>query len=507
MEFMGNKKIFDTDRRIRLGIWGLGRGMAFFETCKFLNFDVVAGCDYNEDLRLNFSKHNPEAFVTADADEFLSQDFDAVLLATFFTAHGNDSIRCLEAGKHVLSECSSFFTLAEGVRLVETVEKKGLVYNLAENYPFSEANMYLARKWQEGLFGELMYAEYEYVHECRSLCYTYLNGIPVLPGNTAHNWRSWLNFHYYCTHSLGPVMVITGLRPTRVVSLPGQQRLPGYLVNDSQGMGGIAPSLINMSNGAIVRNLMGSTTNDSHVRRLWGTRGSSEIGCGKDLSLRLGASGHSPKLEVKPSWDDLGEIAKETGHGGGDFWVLYYFARQILFGTPAPFEVYSAADVTIAGIQAFRSSINNGEPMEIPDFRDPGMRKKYRNDNWSQEPYFAQHTVFPVDSDIDITKHFCSTMSELVKYSTIYRAYVDWASVQADLVDKSSLIKLLNDLIEAFPLLKETYAMARKLLDTYPSSDGARVIREMLVDVGDENIVMEDGFIEKLQQRMSELKA
>jgi predicted dehydrogenase len=220
-------KVFDTDRRIRLGIWGLGRGMSFYSTCRFLNIDVVAGCDYNEHMRKNFLEANPGAFATADADEFLKQDFDAVLLATFFPEHAGDAIRCLRAGKHVMSEVASFFTLAEGVQLVEEVEKSGLVYNQAENYPFVAANMYLARKWREGLFGELMYAEYEYVHECRSLCYTYIDGLPVQPGNTVHNWRSWLNFHYYCTHSLGPVMVITGTRPTRVAALPGKQHLAG----------------------------------------------------------------------------------------------------------------------------------------------------------------------------------------------------------------------------------------------------------------------------------------
>ncbi len=75
-------RVFDTDRRIRLGIWGLGRGMSFYGTCKFLNLDVVAGCDYTEHMRKNFLDSNPGAFVSADADEFLAQDFDAVLLAT-----------------------------------------------------------------------------------------------------------------------------------------------------------------------------------------------------------------------------------------------------------------------------------------------------------------------------------------------------------------------------------------------------------------------------------------
>ena len=186
-------KVFNTDKRIKLGIWGLGRGMNFFNTCKFLNIDVVAGCDFNEHMRVNFLQHNPGAYVTADADEFLKQDFDAVLLATFCPAHGPHAIQCLRAGKHVLSEVTSFFSMAEGVKLVEEVEKRKLIYNLAENYPFTEANMWLANRWKEGLFGDMIYAEYEYVHECRSLAYTYIDGLPVMPGHTVHNWRSWFN--------------------------------------------------------------------------------------------------------------------------------------------------------------------------------------------------------------------------------------------------------------------------------------------------------------------------
>jgi predicted dehydrogenase len=194
---MSASSVFNTDRRIRLGIWGLGRGMAFYETAAALSFDVVAGCDYNEHMRRKFLEANPGAFATADADEFLQQDFDAVLLATFCTGHAADALRCLAAGKHVLSEVTAFFTLSEGVELVAAVETSGLVYNLAENYPFIPVMRYLKRKWDEGLFGDLMYAEFEYVHECRSLAYTYIDGVPVEPGDNVHAWRSWLNFHYY----------------------------------------------------------------------------------------------------------------------------------------------------------------------------------------------------------------------------------------------------------------------------------------------------------------------
>ena len=261
-------RMFDTHRRIRLGIWGLGRGLHLAGICQGLNIDVVAGLDYSDYMRRQFSEQFPGAYVTDDVNSFLSSDCDAVLLASFFTNHANDAIACLQAGKHVLSEVTAFMTMADGVRLVDEVERTGLVYNMAENYPFTPENRWLARRWKEGLFGELMYGEYEYVHEVLSLAFTDINGVPLEPGSRVHAWRSWLHLHYYNTHSLGVVMEVTGTRPVEVCSLPGSVRLPGYLIRAGRGMGGVAPSLLRMSNGGLVRNLMGATTNDSHIQRL-----------------------------------------------------------------------------------------------------------------------------------------------------------------------------------------------------------------------------------------------
>ncbi len=162
------KNVFSTDHRIKLGIWGLGRGVNFVQSAAALNIDVVAGCDINPHMCENFRQAAPGAFITQDEDEFLAQDFDAVLIATYLRGHAKHTLKALAAGKHVMCEVTSFFTPAEGVAVVEAVEKSGKVYNLLENYPFSRENMYLRKLWQEGFFGEFMYAEYEYVHEYRT---------------------------------------------------------------------------------------------------------------------------------------------------------------------------------------------------------------------------------------------------------------------------------------------------------------------------------------------------
>jgi hypothetical protein len=497
-----SRGIFNTDRRIRLGIWGLGRGMNFYRTCRFLNIDVVAGCDFNDHMRARFLAENPESFVTADAEEFLAQEFDAVLLATFCPSHAADAIRCLQAGKHVLSEVTAFFTMAEGVRLVEEVERRGLVYQLAENYPFSAANMWLANRWREGLFGELMYAEYEYVHECRSLAYTYIDGLPVQPGHTVHNWRSWFNFHYYCTHSLGPVMTITGTRPTRVEALPSRQCLAGYLPGDHRD--GVTPSLITMNNGGIVRNLMGATTNDSHQQRLWGTLGAAEQGH-DGLHLRLGASGGSPKFRVTPCWEGLGELAAQTGHGGGDFWTLYYFAREILTGERGPFDIYGAADVTIPGLLACRSATQDGQPFDVPDFRLPAARAPFRSDEWQLPRYEVQRGVFAGAALDENARQFSTVMRDLIRYSTTYRAYADWKKVLPALTHPEEFLPVAQRLLADHAALCQTYTTARAIITAYPSSDGATVLGEMLA-VGGEAEVMQPDFLPVLTREVGRLR-
>jgi len=495
--------VMGTDRRVRLGLWGLGRGLNFYKSCEAVGIDVVAGCDFNAHMRRRFQDDVPDAFVTDDAEAFLAQDFDAVLLATYCPAHADDAIQCLDAGKHVLSEVTAFHTMAEGVRLVEAVERSGLVYNLAENYPFSRANMYLADKWQNGLFGDLMYAEYEYVHECRSLVYTYIDGVPVSPGWTVHNWRSWLNFHYYNTHSLGPVMYITDTRPTRVVSLPSTQRLAGYLQESPRGMGGIAPSLITMSNGGVMRNLMGATTNDTHTQRIWGTLGAAEIHGG--LTLRLGGAGGGTKLEVEPEWPMLADLASRTGHGGGDFWVLYFFARQVLTGQPGPFDIYKASDCTIPGILACRSSLDNGKPYDVPDFRDPKQRAKYRNDHWAQERYDVAKGCFPVRADRKVTARFTATMKDLIHHALNVRAFLDWEKLIDSVKERHKVVALADQVVGDYDAMRKTVRAARRLADVYPRSDGARVIREML-EVMDVDQVTRRGALADLKRRHARIK-
>ncbi len=480
----------NTAAGLRLGIWGLGRGQSFIHSATALNIDIVAGCDFHENMREKFRTHCPDAFITADENEFLARDFDAVLIATYCPDHAAHAIKALKAGKHVLSEVTAFFTPAQGVALIEAVESSGKVYNLAENYPFTVENMYLAKLWREGFFGELAYAEYEYVHGSGRAYYN-PDGTPLVLGNRAHLWRGWLNYHYYCTHSLGPIMIITGLRPERVVALPSEVQNYGVIKGRGRkidgllpGLGAFAPSLITMSNGGLVRNLMGGTTADSHHQRLFGTKAAAEM---HPLKLKVGATGSAFTIAVKPTWSEMGEFAENAGHGGGDFWELYYFARQIRTGEKAPWDIYAAADVTLAGIQALRSAEAEGMPMVIPDFRDLAIRDRYRTDYWQQK-HIDPDRIFPDDQDFKITGDFSPAMLALIKSATEVRKALDAIKVFPAALpeDKFRIIDLVKSVRDSASEYAEIYARARKIADAYPDAQGGRAILEMLTDIGED---------------------
>ena len=482
-------QIFDTDKRIRLGVWGCGRGGGLIGPAKLFNIDVVAGCDIHPEILGKFKENVPDAFCTNDENEFLKCDMDAVLIATYLPDHVEHAIRALEAGKHVMCEVTAFQCPGDAVRLIEAVEKSGKVYNLLENYPFTRENMYLQRLYKEGFFGEYLYGEFEYLHECRCLAYGYNTrpiSIPVEPGYHVHNWRSGLNHHVYCTHSLGPAMYITGLRPVSVSALSNEVKMPGIL---SPAPRAVSPSIIKMSNGALLRNLMGTSSNDySNGMRMWGTRAAAEKLRGHgSLRIRTGSSGSCGNFyDINAAWDKMGEEAEKTGHGGGDFWELYYFARQVFTGEKAPWDIYSACDVTMAGLMAIRSAERNGEAVTIPNLRDPAVRDQYRNDFRKPESIDCT-AVFPEGHDPKITGSFTTVMTKLLPLMPsgglpLFFNVIDGMKIYDQISNVDGKLKLRNDanrLIKELPELSANALVAKKIMEAYPDSIAGKTIANL----------------------------
>ena len=57
--------------------------------------------------------------------------------------------------------------------------------------------------------------------------------------------------------------------------------------------------------------------------------------------------------------------------------------------------MYEALDMFLPGLFAFRSILQNGASMEIPDLRDPAERDKWRGDTACTDPNAAGDQLLP----------------------------------------------------------------------------------------------------------------
>ena len=103
-------------KKPRIGIFGASRGISIAENLLLQDCEIAALCDFNrkrllqgkEDLGLDIP-------VFEDFDTFIGQDLDAVVVANYFHEHTPYVIKCFEKGIHVLCECITNGTMAEGV--------------------------------------------------------------------------------------------------------------------------------------------------------------------------------------------------------------------------------------------------------------------------------------------------------------------------------------------------------------------------------------------------------
>ena len=90
------------------------------------------------------------------------------------------------------------------------------------------------------------------------------------------------------------------------------------------------------------------------------------------------------------------EMDAKFGHAGGDFYTMYYFCERILGDENAEtIDIYEACDMFLPGLFAYKSILAGNMPMQIPNFRDPAEREKWRHDTSCTDPAAAGDMLLP----------------------------------------------------------------------------------------------------------------
>jgi hypothetical protein len=239
----------------------------------------------------------------------------------------------------------------------------------------------MKRRYQAGDLGEFEYGEAEYIHNCAPIW------ADITYGDKNH-WRNHMYATFYATHSIGPLIHITGLRPVKVTGyeIPYNKR--------SRSMGKLGATagieMITLENGAILKSIHGDLDKNSIWFSIYGSKGRMESAREDALSgdvehiyvnLDPEEGDYSGTVETYLPKDELSDQAHQFGHGGSDFYSMYNFVQYLQGDSKSDIiDVYEALDMFLPGLFAYRSILKGGIPIEIPNFRDPQIRELYRED-------------------------------------------------------------------------------------------------------------------------------
>lgn len=373
-------------KKIKIGVFGAGRGMDIAENFANLGCEIIGLCENNpKRVPIGFENLGFEVPVFENFDDFITEEMDAIIIANYFHEHAPFVIKCFKKGIHVFCECISNGTMAEGVELIRAYEKTDSIFMLAENYPQMLFNREMKKICDGGSLGKIIYAEGEYNHPAQPDNHEFNKGYVY----SVDHWRNYLPRSYYVTHSLAPLMWTTGATPKKVSAMPVYAPVKENAT--ARRVGDRAAIITTMNDDGSVFRFTGCGAFGAHhnAYRLCGENGQIENlrGMGEKIMLRYNEwSIPEGKEEVNlydPQWNDGDEdFIAQAGHGGGDFVVARMFLDCIKESRQPehPYDIYSAVTMASVAILAHRSILNGYIPYDIPDFRFEECRKEYEND-------------------------------------------------------------------------------------------------------------------------------
>ncbi|MDN5685729.1 MAG: Gfo/Idh/MocA family oxidoreductase [Brachybacterium sp.] len=340
-------------------------------------------------------------------EELLASDVDAVAIFTQRWTHGEHALAALRAGKHVYSAVPMAIAEDEIRAITEEVQRTGLVYMMGETSQYNAAVVLARRIHRSGAFGEVFYAEGDYVHDMD------LGFYDAYKYSGGEQWKSTASYPplLYPTHSIGGILGVLGERHAVSVSALGRPDTRGDGVFDKDvsmfdNDVSNAFALFEMDNGGAFRtNELRRVGYPSHKResrfRFFGEASSFEetvdvtywhdkrrvlevtdlIATGSTMSLddpRLadvsrdlrdafvaGAAPAHHQARLPTEFQGL-----PNGHEGAHHFLVDDFARAVVDGVQPVVNAWQAARYTLPGVIAHQSMNRRGERLVVPDLGD-----------------------------------------------------------------------------------------------------------------------------------------
>ncbi|MFA7044540.1 MAG: Gfo/Idh/MocA family oxidoreductase [Bacteroidales bacterium] len=389
---------------VRVGIIGLGaRGYrALNRLIHIEGVEIIALCDMIPQNIENSQKvlrknHVAVASSYSGKNAWMQlcdrNNIDLVYICTDWQSHTRMAVYAMEHDKHAAIEVPAAMTIEQCWQLVDTAERKQRHCIMLENCCYDFFELATLNMAQQGLFGEIMHAEGAYIHDLREKNFT-----RDPESGFYDNWqRKFITNHTgnpYPTHGLGPICQIMNIhrgdKMNYLVSVSTKQAgLTQYAIErfgekspeaiQEYKQGDMNTTIIKTEKGKtmVIQHDITSPRPYSRVHLISGTKGFAQKYPKTQIALSPNANKPLKQKELKsllmeyehPFVKKMGRMAlaicKERA-------MDYMMDSRIIYclrnGFPLDQDVYDAAEWSSMVALSQMSVLNNGEPVEIPDF-------------------------------------------------------------------------------------------------------------------------------------------
>ncbi len=344
-----------SDRKIRVGIAGYGVcGFgAAFHFQDHPNVTVAAVADLDPDKCAELAKKCRCETMYPSCEDLIADDsLEAIFVATDAPSHARLAIASLNAGKHVASAVPAVFgSLEDADLLFDAVKASDRKYMMFETSYFHNDLYCMREMYRAGDLGKVIYSEGEYWHYF---------GTPL---DAHEGWRIGLPPQWYPTHSNAYYVGVTGGSFTEV-SCMGMRSTVEHLQPENNQFGnpfGTEIALFRTSEGGMARMAVswdtpGEGGERGRIRTEKGTFYGEFQSGKKDATL--------PAIARPP----LPPGVAAGGHGGSHGYLMSEFIEAILLNRKPLVDVAQSLNMTVSGIVAHQSALNDGELMKIPQY-------------------------------------------------------------------------------------------------------------------------------------------
>jgi len=362
---------------IRLGIVGVvGRGQDFIDAIAANpQAQLTAVCDLQAEPMARIAAGAEVGGRYTEYERMLDEaSLDAVIIATPMPLHVPQAITALERGLHVFSEVSACVSMDQARALVAACQASRGTYMMGEDFCYMRPNVLVRAMARAGLFGELFFAEGQYLHELKDHSET-------TPWR--RKWHTGLNGCTYPTHSLGPVLQWMDDRVTAVACTGS-----GHHYRDPRGdlyeNDDTTTMMCRTVGGGLIEIRVDMISNRPHLMdyySLQGTAGCYEAARGLGDQPKVWLADRSEELTWQPleafaaeflpdEWLHPSPELLQAGHGGGDYLEIQDFIGAVVDGTPPPIGIHEAMDMTLPGLVSQESIAGGGVWLPVPDPRE-----------------------------------------------------------------------------------------------------------------------------------------